>query len=240
MGRFIEIPYLPESDIEVSVAARKAVGRVIAPYGGARLPKGTRTHADLTFCYLGGGTAVAAPEAYDYYKSAFSGSGLKLIRGKKRLDMHYPSDCAYNVAPVGKKLFCRVSAADSVLLCEAESMGYKIIDINQGYAKCSVCPVTQNAAISADPSFCRAAKREGIDVLLITNDTILLPGYKNGFFGGAAYMKNPRTLVTAGSIKLHPDGERITDFLKAYGISAESDSETPLFDFGSLCAVMCE
>lgn len=240
MERFIEIPYLPEGSIALSVAARRAAGRVIAPYDKALLPEGIRRHADLTFCYLGGGTAVAAPEAYDYYKRAFAGTGLTLIRGGTRLDMHYPCDCAYNVAPVGKRLFCKVSAADGVLLSAAESLGYKIIDINQGYAKCSVCPVTENAAISADKSFCRAAQGEGIDTLLITNDTVLLPGYKNGFFGGAAYMKDRRTLVTAGDLAFHPDGERITGFLKAYGISAEPDSYAPLSDFGSLCAVMCE
>lgn len=240
MERFIEIPYLPEGDITLSVSARKADGRVIAPYGNARLPKGIRTHADLTFCYLGGGVAVAAPEAYDYYVRAFSGVGLTIIRGGTRLDMHYPVDCAYNVAPVGKKLFCNASIADGVLLSEAERMGYKIVHIKQGYAKCSVCPVTETAAISADVSFCRAAEREGIDALLITNDTILLPGYANGFFGGAAYMKNPHTLVTAGDLALHPDCERITAFLKEYGIRLEADSDAPLSDFGSLCAVMCE
>lgn len=240
MERFIEIPYLPEGNITLSVSARKARGRVIAPYGNANLPEGIRTHTDLTICYLGGGAAVAAPEAYDYYVRAFSGTGLTVIRGGTRLDMHYPADCAYNVAPVGKKLFCNASAADGILLSEAEKRGYKIVDIKQGYAKCSVCPVTETAAISADISFCRAAEKEGIDTLLITNDAVLLPGYANGFFGGAAYMKNPRTLVTAGSVDRHPDGGRIKAFLQRYGINAEADSDAPLFDFGSLCAVMCE
>lgn len=238
--RFIKKPYLPEGRIVLSVSSRKAEGRVVSPFRCGSLPPALQNHADLSFAYLGGGVAVAAPEAFEYYSSAFAGDGLVLIKGGKKLDMHYPLDCAYNVLPLGESLFCLESAADGVLLEAARGMGYEIVDIKQGYAKCSVCPIREDAAISADVSFIRAARRRGIDVLQITNDTVVLPGYKNGFFGGGAYMADEHTLVIAGDVGLHPDGARIREFAAKYSIEVVCDRNGRVTDFGSLCAVMCE
>jgi hypothetical protein len=238
--KFIKTPYLPESDIALSVSSREAFGRTVAPFTGANLPKGLKSHADLTICYLGDGVCVTAPESYEYYKSALSETGIEIVRGEKYLDRHYPDDCAYNVAIVGKKLFCKTSVTDKNLLGAAEKTGCKIININQGYAKCSVCPVTENAAISGDVSFAKAAEKEGIDVYIVSNDKIVLPGYKNGFFGGAAYMKNKNTLVTAGSLDFTDEKRNVEEFLKKYGVRLEADENAPVFDFGSLVALMCE
>ena len=237
---FVKTPYLPKGKISLyvgDVALPRA--QCIKPFYDARLPKALSMHADLTFCYLGEGTAVCAKEAFSYYSRAFSETELCLIEGASFLDMHYPKDSAYNIAVVGNKIFCKTKITDRVLLNKAEALGYKIVDINQGYAKCSVCPVSENAAISADPSFLKAAEKEGIDCLKITNDSITLPGYDTGFFGGAAFMKDEKTLAVNGNIMLHPDAKRIKDFLSGYNISVLSLKCDEISDFGSLIAI-CE
>ncbi len=235
--KFLEFPYLPQSDIVAAVANKgdKEMS-IIEPFEVKILPRGLRRHADLTFCYLGHGEAVCAPEAYEYYAEKTAALGLHLTKGEKALECHYPGDSAYNVATIGRKIFCRVDITDAVLLRKAAEMGYEIINIMQGYAKCSVCPITPFAAISADVSFYRAAEKAGIDALFITNDSVRLEGFKNGFFGGAAYMKNKTTLCAKGNLRKHPDYETICVFLARYGIKAES-GEGDIEDFGSLCAI---
>ncbi len=236
---FIKIPYLPQKAVTVGVGDIELEGvRVIKPYCVKVLPVSMQHHADLSFCYLGDGVAVCAPEAYEYYKKELSFTSLKLVKGEKRVGCNYPLDAAYNVAIVGKRLYCKVTVCDSVLLRVAEAMGYEIININQGYAKCSVCPVDENSAISADMSFYKKAIRDGIDVLLITNADIGLNGFDNGFFGGCSYMAKKGLLSVKGSFKSLPQYEKIKEFLHKRGIQTEEGSGY-VTDFGSFIPI-CE
>lgn len=236
---FIKIPYLPQKAVTVGVGDIELEGvRVIKPYLIEGLPASMQHHADLSFCYLGDGVAVCAPEAYEYYLNELSFTNLKLVKGEKRVGCNYPLDAAYNVAIVGKRLYCKVTVCDSVLLRTAEAMGYEIININQGYAKCSVCPVDENSAISADMSFYKKAVQGGLEVLLITNDSILLEGFDNGFFGGCAYMAKKSVMSVKGSFKSLPQYEKIKEFLHKRGITAETGSGY-VTDFGSFIPI-CE
>ena len=196
-------------------------------------------HADLSFCYLGKGVAVCAPEAYDYYKEKLAFTSIELIKCEKEVGSNYPLDAAYNVAIVGGALYCKRTICDGVLLKVAQSMGYEIVNINQGYGKCSVCPVDEKSAISADMSFYKAATKKGVEVLLITNEGICLDGFTNGFFGGCAYMADKNTLCIKGDGKTLPSYEKITEFLKIRGISI-SVGKGAVTDFGSFIPIMEE
>lgn len=239
--KFVEIPYLPQNKITLGVGdVKREDVKIIPPCEFLNLPPTLKRHADLSFCYLGKGVGISAKGSGEYYKKVLGETGIKLYEGEKIADRHYPSDAAYNVAIVGKRLFCRVDITDRVLLEKAQEMGYKIINMNQGYGKCSVCPVGENWAISADASFRKAAEKEGIEVLLITNESIVLPGYNNGFFGGAAYMEDKETLCINGDLSLHPDREKIEEFLSEKHIRIKSEKGVPVFDFGSLIGIMEE
>ena len=115
-------------------------------------------------------------------------------------------------------------------------MGYSITNIKQGYAKCSVCPVDEKSAISADMSFYKAAVRDGLDVLLITNDNIRLEGFDNGFFGGCAYMVQSDALGAKGDLRTLPQYEKIEEFLNKRGIAVEKGNGT-VIDFGSFIPI---
>lgn len=232
---FLKMPYLPQSKPLFAIGDRKSESfNVFEPFCHPLLPEGLKKHADLTFCYLGDGLAVCAPESYEYYTSVLKNIPIKLLPGSTSLDRHYPKDATYNVAIVGKRIFCKKDITDRVLLNCAEEIGYKIVNMNQGYGKCSVCPIDEHGAISADMSFVKAAEKEGVEVLYITNDTISLKGYKNGFFGGSAYMENKNTLTVAGNIDLHPDSDRIKAFVEKRNIKIKSDCNLPITDFGSM------
>ncbi len=236
---FVKTPYIPQGKTLVGIGdVVHSDINIIKPFYLEKLPIGLRYHADLSFCYLGEGIAVCAPESYAYYKKAFENTPLEIIKGEKYLDMHYPNDASYNVAIVGDKMFCKKDITDKVLLNKAEECGYKIININQGYGKCSVCPIDETGAISADMSFCKAAEKNGVEVLFITNDTIKLSGYNNGFFGGCAYLYDKNTLFTKGDITTHPDYEKINSFLKKRNITIKcTKTRDSLCDFGSFIPI---
>lgn len=230
---FLKTPYLPQGRVTLAVGdVEIAAAKVIKPFFLANLPSSMQRHADLSFCYLGEGVAICAPEAYAYYNEKLAFWNVKLVKGEKSVGSNYPCDAAYNVAIVGKRLFCKVDITDSVLLNEAEKLGYKIININQGYAKCSVCPVDENSAISADMSFYKAATKEGVDVLLITNESIVLKGFENGFFGGAAYCSEKGVIKAKGDVPTLPEYGKIKDFLNKRGIEF-TGGVGAVTDFGS-------
>lgn len=237
---FIDMPYLPKGRVSVAVGDVSIENvKIIKPYYVPCLPESMRLHADLSFCYLGGGVAVCAPEAYDYYSKELAPYGIELKMGKCAVRGNYPCDAAYNVAIVGSTIYCKKNITDPVLIHKAQEMGYKTVNINQGYAKCSVCPVDSNSAISADMSFYKAAVREGVDVLLITNDNIKLPGYPCGFFGGAAYMEAKGIFSVKGDITALPQYALIKEFLKKRNIKIKN-SVGDVHDFGSLIPIIEE
>lgn len=234
---FIKVPYLPKGNVRVAVGDIKIEGvKIIKPYKIDSLPKSMQHHADLSFCYLGEGIGVCSPEAYEYYKKELEFTSLKLIKGEKSVGSNYPCDAAYNIAIVGKRIFCRMDICDKVLLEKAKSMGYEIINIKQGYAKCSVCPVDEKSAISADMSFYKAATAQGLDVLLITNDNICLEGFENGFFGGCSYMAQKGVLSVKGDLKFLLQHSEIEEFLKKRKMSIKNGSGK-VFDFGSFIPI---
>lgn len=237
---FIEKPYLPQKRISLAVGDICIAGaHVIKPYRMECMPPSMKYHADLSFCYLGFGVAVCAPEAYTYYRDALSGYGIRLVKGERHLSGNYPWDAAYNVAILGDKIFCKKAITDEAVLYEAQKAGYTIVNINQGYAKCSVCPVDEKSAISADASFIKAAEATGVDVLAITNNGIRLEGFDNGFFGGCVYMADRKTLAVKGDISTLPQFETIKDFLAKRDIRIKPDIGA-VTDFGSLIPIMEE
>ena len=143
----------------------------------------------------------------------------------------YPDDIALNALRMrfpdrGDVVLCRADSASRELLSMFDRGN--IINIRQGYAACSACKVTERAIITADRGEALAAERLGADVLLISPGGIALPGYDTGFIGGAS-ARIGDALFFFGDPMLHPDGERIMDFVQSHiGEKHALEDETPL------------
>ena len=207
---------------------------VIPPARLDVLPPSLQRHADLGICLADGRTAVCPPDSFDYYKEALSPYGFTIICGKNALSCNYPKDSAYNVCVAGKKCFLNKNVCDEVLYDILTSVGYEIIHIKQGYTKCSICPIDENSIITADAQIASIAKRCGMDVLEITNDSIVLPGYSNGFFGGSSGMGDKNSLLINGELSTHPDKDRILSFLQGKNIEVKELKKGNLTDIGSI------
>ena len=87
-------------------------------------------------------------------------------------------------------------------------MGLELIPVKQGYAKCSLCIVSENAVITADEGLAYTLCRAGLDVLKIIPGCIRLPGYGYGFIGGCCGKLDAATMAFAGDPLTHPDGKK--------------------------------
>ena len=145
----------------------------------------------------------------------------------------YPKDILLNCLVVGKRIFAKRAYLSKALAEYVTENGYELTDINQGYARCTACPISDNAIITADPSVKKAALSVGIDVLSISTGHVTLSGYDYGFIGGSCGIFN-NNVYFAGNLLSHPNGKEIFDFCKDHGMAAISLSDEPLSDVGSI------
>ena len=189
------------------------------------------THPDIQIHFLSKELAVCPPELFNYYRELLP-SGTELIKGRS-LGRTYPSHTAYNVARVGKYVICNSTFTEPKITETYTKMGYKIINVRQGYAKCNLCPINESAVITEDRGIARALSDCGLDVLRIDAGGVRLKGFDYGFIGGASG-KVGEKLLFSGKIENHPQFDDILNFLNKYGIIYLSLGNNSLCDYGSI------
>ena len=192
-------------------------------------------HADVMLHKLDEKTVVVEPSTYDYFKQNLK--DIEVIKGKTVLNEKYPFDIAYNAARVGKKLICNEKYTDSAILDFCHENGIKIINTKQGYSKCSICVVSDNAIITSDKNIAIQAEKNEIEVLLVNDDKVKLNGFEHGFIGGATGLIRKDLLAVNGNLTLHSDAEKIIDFIKRHNIEIISLNDSEITDIGSIIAL---
>ncbi len=186
------------------------------------------THADMQIAYMGGDVYVSSPEVYDYYRKKLIGS--KVICGNSEIGGKYPYDICYNTAVLGNMGICYEKYTDKILLSHLK----KVINVRQGYSKCSTCIVSKNAIITADTGIYKAAESNGIEVLYINNDGIHLRSGRIGFIGGVSGLIDKGTLAFNGDINRHSDSNIIKDFCKNKNVEIVCLKDGELEDIGTI------
>ena len=164
------------------------------------------------------------------------GYKLKKISG---IRSPYPFDCGLNCVVMGDKIICNKDTVSSAVLESAHSIGYKLIDVNQGYTKCSVCIVDDNALITDDESIYIACQNNMIDSILISKGSVRLKGFDYGFIGGCTGLIDKNKMLFNGDLNYHTDCNRIIDFLGKYSVKPVIIENRPLEDIGSIIP-LCE
>ena len=197
--------------------------------------KPVSSHPDIYMCSMGPG------------KPVFFGCPEKI--GSK-----YPENIIYNAACTGKYFIHNTKYTDSELLDFASPL--EIIDVPQGYTKCSTLIVDEYSIITSDVGIynsCYGRPRSTgneaaaedcnscisgspapqLEVLLIEKGHIKLQGFDYGFIGGASGRVGD-TIVFNGDITQHPDHEKIAAFIESRGLKLKYFTEYPLEDIGSI------
>ena len=200
-----------------------------------RLSESVSSHPDmLAFFY--GNKYICNKEYYSIASECFekiNSYGYSPIFTDEIPSEKYPSDILFNSLVLGDKLFCLEKGASRELIKFAKSNGLQIINTTQGYTKCSVCKVCDNAIITADKGLSSLAKSKDIDVLTVSEGHVKLEGYDYGFIGGASGVFAD-TVYFCGNLDSHPDAKEIVAFCKKHKKETFSLSDEELFDVGTL------
>ena len=203
-----------------------------APY----LQEGVASHTDMLI-FIGFGKVFCHENYYQSNREIIdkiaSIANIKVCISSEPTGAKYPTDVLLNACLVGNKLICNEKTVSSLILGAAKSHGCEIIGVSQGYTKCSVCVVSDNAIITADSGIAKACRCNGIDVLEISSGHISLPPYDFGFIGGASGIYGDKVYF-CGSLDTHPDGEKIKEFCIKHKKIATSLGNGELQDVGSL------
>lgn len=244
MERFIKSPNLPRGRVSLGIVDGRVRNSVIESLEeeGVHIIKASRCcelyeavscHPDMLMHHLGGKDIIVAPNCPGDLIRELLTHGFNIIKGERFISGKYPLDVAYNVARIGEHAVCNAAYTDSILLSHIESRGVKIINVRQGYAKCSICIVNDTAVITSDEGINKALIEQGLHVLLIRPGSITLEGLDYGFIGGASGYISEDTIAFAGNIKDHPDYSEINEFLLKYGKKIKILDAEKLLDVGT-------
>lgn len=198
------------------------------------------THADMQILHLGYDRIVLLcknNKFNDKLNCEFINKKADIIYTSSPIkDFKYPQCVKLNIALVGNNAIGCFKYCDEAVLKALD--GYNLINVNQGYAKCSTAIVNDNAIITSDNSISTASKKSGIDCLKISEGYIYLCEKYSGFIGGACFMIDKNTLAFTGDISCHPDYISIKTFCANYGINLLSLTNDILCDVGGIVPLM--
>lgn len=149
----------------------------------------------------------------------------------------YPQNVGFNCVKIGKNLICNKKHTCKSVIEYALLNNINILDVKQGYAKCSTCVISDNAIITEDESIYKCAIKNNIDVLKIRKGFVKLSGYDYGFIGGSSGLIEKNLIAFNGNIFLHPDGNKIHKFCYDHSVGIISLCSDVLHDIGSIIRI---
>jgi len=198
-----------------------------------RLHSAVSGHPDMQLTHINENILVCHPDFPRELVNSLKNRGFEVYLGDTVLRDQYPFDIAYNVAIIGKVAFHNSKYTDPVIKKLLHRHSIRLHHVNQGYAKCSVLPVTPESIITADCAIAKAAIDAGFDALLIpVQRSIQLPGFDYGFIGGTAGFIDKAKLAFAGNIRHLESKDVIMRFLNKYGVGWINLSEDGIMDYG--------
>jgi hypothetical protein len=241
--RYVFHPNLPQNRVNTVLIGEKyqQVARLLENMGIITISIGDNNavspnisnHADVTVFHAGQNRLIVSETAAGGC-SRLIGLGFQVLAAKKPEFPKYPEEASLNACLVGNRLFHLTRVTDKNILDQASKNNWTIINVNQGYTKCSVCVLDENHIITADMGIHKAALRNKIDSLLISPGQIELDGYHEGFIGGACGKISKDEIVFTGTLKYHKDGEKIIGHIRSLGIRPIFLSNEPCYDIGSI------
>jgi len=158
--------------------------------------------------------------------------GFDLELSEESIRGSYPDDVILNAVNLKDMFIHNLGYTDSNLMAAAE--GKLLINVNQGYTKCSCAVVSDHALITSDISIQTALTDTDIDVLLLPPGDILLPGLDYGFIGGTCGLIDEKHMAFYGDLAFYSHGKEILDFLKNQNVEPIFLRRGKLADRGSI------
>ena len=245
---YVDIPNIPKGKVTLAIVDGRISNNVekglfdnginiIKTKAHSSLYASVAFHPDMFLHHIGGSKIVYAPGTSIDIVRELERYGFQMIRGETELKCKYPGNISYNAARVGRFVFHNTKYTDKVLKNFFLKLDLELVHINQGYAKCAISVVDENSIITMDQGIARVADKKGLDVLVIEEKNILLPGLDYGFIGGSSGLIDKDKWAVAGKLESLESYSKIMEFVRNKGKKIITLSDQQVVDIGSLIPV---
>lgn len=189
-------------------------------------------HTDIQLNILDTNTIIVNKNIDLTFKELLKRKNINFIESFSTLSSKYPNNISLNAYITDNYLIHNLKFIDKKILDYCKNK--KIINVKQGYTKCSILPLREKAIITNDNGIYNTLKSEGFDILLLPFGDIELSGLNYGFIGGVGGMISSDCMAFFGSLDNYTYGQEVKNFLYKYDIKPIYLNNTKLIDRGSL------
>lgn len=211
----------------------KGLGTVILVPGDPRLDPRISSHPDLVVTIVDNNLIIdegASPRLF----AQLDALELPYVRSSQPLKNEYPYDIAYNAVVTKYHLIHNLAYTNPLILQHCKNSGKTLVNVKQGYGKCSTVLLDDRHLISSDSGICRSVRDlADISILPVQPGFVELEGFDYGFLGGCSGVIDD-TVVFHGDLSRHSDFHKIKEFIKAAGKKLLYFTDFPLRDIGSI------
>ncbi len=243
--RFLNYPNLPKNKVTTVFAhlddnRLKSVFdelsiKVVKTNENSLLDAPVSQHADMLCNYVGKSTFLVDKNQTELCNFIEDNNGKSVIIDN--IQSPYPNDCLLNFADIGDYIICNKSILSEEIVKKLPNK--TIIDVKQGYSKCSVCICGNNTIITDDKSVYNAVLQyDNINSLLIEKGSVRINKYDYGFIGGCCGLIDKNVILFNGDLSLHSDFDKIKNFLYDNDIKYIDIKGKSLTDIGSIIPIM--
>ena len=202
------------------------------------------SHVDIYYLNVNGNIFCAPGKKID---------GFNMLVGNSEVSNAYPEDIPYNMAIIGRNAIHNFKYTDKNVLAYLKGAGYNLVQVEQGYTKCSTCVLSDNACIVSDIGIARTLLDLGVDVLYVSEPDIKLLKRTNkifvdeermrfeysdmsGFIGGAL-VRLGDTVILFGDKANLINGSKIQKFIESKGLKFHYFEGLDIIDYGGIIEV---
>ena len=152
----------------------------------------------------------------------------------------YPDTAKYNVCIVDKNAIHNFKITDKVIVEVLKMKKYNLINVKQGYSRCSILPLNDSSVVTSDKGIYDILVKHNFDVLYTDpNDLdIKLLGDNNsyssmsGFIGGCSCILND-TVIFFGDLDRLKCKDKLVNFITSKGFKVKDFKDMDIIDYGS-------
>lgn len=192
-------------------------------------------HPDIQMAILENKTLLLQKNIDEIFKKLLKAKNINFCLSEKELGYSYPYNINLNGVILKDFFIHNLKFTDPMLLSQVSKK--QLINVKQGYTKCSCAIVSDKAIITSDENISKTLLPFGIDVLLLPPGDIKLEGFQYGFIGGSCGLIATNEMAFFGDLKNYKYGSEVLKFLKKYDVKPIYLSKGKLTDRGSIFSI---
>ncbi len=187
-------------------------------------------HPDIFFCKVNSKLIVTKNLPENFLK-IFEQNNFQIHLSKNNVSEKYPFSAILNAVTTEKYLIHNLNITDEEILKSSQTLIN--IDVHQGYTRCNLLHLKDDKFITSDLGIHKTLVNKGLNAIYVDSKDVILPGFKNGFFGGACGVWQNKIFIL-GSLKYFKESIKVNEFAEESDFEIIELHNGKLFDGGTI------